>query len=121
MAISILPPGARRANPPRLPLHIRAAISAELTMLLDRVDLLIARLDDADDDYDLEEDDHSGDPLEVNGEAPSDDGRSILPTRPLYAVNQAAGPINYTEAQTAYLAAENGLVCAPNGGWRPAA
>lgn len=110
--------GARPANPPRLPPHIRAGITAELTMLFDRVDVLLARLDSDDDDPDLEKDDHSGDPLEVNGEAPNDDGRGMLPTRPSYGVDQSAGPINFAEAQTEYVAAENGLVRSSTGRWR---
>lgn len=103
-----------------LPPHILAAINSELTTLFDRIDVLLARLDAADDDPDLEEDDHSGDPLEVNGEVPDDEGRGILPTRPFYAVDQTAGPVNYTEAQAAYLAAESGLVRSDSGGWRHA-
>ena len=121
MAISTLPPGVRRTNSSRLPIHVRAAISSELTMLFDRVGLLLARLDNEDDDPDLEEDDPSGDPLEVNGEAPDDEARGVLPIRPFYGVDQTSGPTNYVEAQSAYLAAENGLVRAPGGGWRKAA
>jgi hypothetical protein len=114
--------GTRPANPlRRLPPHVRCAIKAELGLLFDRVDVLLARLDGDEDDPDLEEDDHSGDPLEMNGEAPDDDGRGILPTRPFYGVDQSAGPINYADAQSAYLAAENGLVRTPSGGWRRAA
>lgn len=121
MAVSTLPPGVRRTNTSRLPNHVRAAISAELTMLFDRVDLLLARLDKDDGDPDLEEDDPSGDPLEVNGEAPDDEARGVLPIRPFYGVDQTSGPTNYAEAQATYLAAENGLVRAPGGGWRKAA
>lgn len=87
-------------------------------MLFDRVDVLIAWLDSHDDDLDLEEDDHSGDPLELNGEAPSDDGRGVLPQRPFYGVNQDAAPLNYAEAHSAFLAAEGGFDRNSNGGWR---
>jgi len=120
MAGTTLPPGIRRANPTHLPIHIRSAITAELTMLFDRVDVLLARLDADDDDVDLEEDDHGGTDLD-RGEADDNDARGLLPMRPLYAVDQTGGPINYAEAQSAYLAAENGLVRAPLGGWRTAA
>lgn len=120
MAIMTLPLGTQRANTPRLPKHIRSAITAELAMLFDRVDVLISRLDADDGDVDLEEDDYGGTDLD-RGEADDDDARGLLPTRPLYAVDQTAGPINYAEAQSAYLAAENGLVRLPSGGWRRAA
>lgn len=105
----------------RLPPHVRAAITVELNLLLDRVDVLLARLDDAEPDPDLEEDDHSGDPLELVGEALDDDGRGIMPTRPLYATDQSAGPINYAEAQSAYRAEETRLIYTSGNSWRRAA
>lgn len=113
--------GVRPANPTNgVPRHVRAAITAELTMLFDRVDVLLARLDRADGDPDVEEDDHGGTDLD-RGEADDDDARGLLPTRPLYGVDQVAGPINHADAQAAYMAAENGLARGPNGGWRRAA
>lgn len=121
MAMTDLLPGDRQANPVRLPHHVRAAITAELTMLFDRAEILLARLDRADGDCDLEDDDPAGDPLDERGEASDDEARGTLPTRPFYAVDQATGPTNYSAAQATYLAEENGLTRSSNGGWRRAA
>ncbi len=68
------------------------------------IERLIALLDTADGDPDLEDDDPAGDPLD-RGEA--EDWRPdgfVLP-RPIYAVDQSAGPINEPAAYRAYLQA----------------
>lgn len=106
---------------PTRSLQRRAAIEAEIEMHLHRVTLLIGRLDRQDGDCDLEDDDPAGDPLDLNGEMPDDEGRGILPTQPLYGVDQSAGPLNTAAANTEYTAAQNGLVRSATGGWRHAA
>ena len=101
---------------PMLPRHRRRAINAELEQLLDRVSVLIERLDAADDaDRDMEEDDHPGDMLDLLGEAPSDDGRGILAVRPLYALDQTGDPINYAAESRAHRMREMGLVRSDTG------
>lgn len=82
------------------------------------VEHLIALLDAVDGDCDLEDDDPSGDPLDMGGEASSDDGRGLLPTRPIWALDQSGGPSNYREASREQAAKEMGLVRSPTGGWR---
>jgi len=98
----------------------RQRMEDEVEVLLARVERLLACLDAIDGDPDAEEDDPSGDPLDLLGEMPSDDGRPLLPERPLWAVDQEAGPTNYREASRAHQAAEMGLVRSPTGGWRHA-
>lgn len=68
-------------------------------------------------DCDLEEDDHSGDLLDIEGEPPSDDGRPISKMLPLYGIDQSRGPINHAEATQAYLAEQAGLVRTSRGTW----
>jgi hypothetical protein len=79
---------------------------------------LIAALDTLDGDPDLEEDDHSGDPLDLEGEAPADDGAVLMTARPIYGADQTQGPINEREAITEHKVAELDLVRSPTGGWR---
>ena len=87
-----------------LPHHRRVAIETEIELHLQRVSLLIARLDRADSDPDLEDDDPAGDPLDEHGEAPTDDGQPLLRMMPLWAVNQATGPLNERVALRDHLA-----------------
>lgn len=81
----------------------------------EEVERLLALLDAADGDCDLEDDDPSGDPLDLVGEASSDDGRGLLLTPPVWALDQTEGPVNHQQAQREYLAAEMGLVRSPTG------
>lgn len=101
-----------------VPPHRRVAIEAEIAMHLDRVEYLIARLDRTDGEPDLEDDDPAGDPLEMYGEAASDDGQPLMATLPLYGVDQSTGPINEHAAARAYRAALVGAVPSGSGGWR---
>ena len=81
----------------------RHEIEAEIAGCLQRVEVLIARLDRQDAPFeDMEEDDHSGDAIDTIGEAPADDGAPILPIRPLYAIDQTKGPINEREGYRAW-------------------
>lgn len=99
----------------------RAAIEAEIEVHLERVTLLLARIDQDDAaDEDLEDDDPAGDYLDLTGEADSDDGRMVLPTTPVWALDQSDGPVNYRQAQREYGAAEAGFVRSPSGGWTKA-
>lgn len=94
-------------------------MSREQRLEIEReVEHLIALLDAADGDCDLEDDDPSGDPLDIGGEASSDDGRGLLPTRPIWALNQLGGPSNYRAASREQAAKERGLMRSPTGGWR---
>lgn len=96
--------------------HISWPLSRGLRLEIEReVERLIALLDAADGDCDLEDDDPSGDPLDLVGEASSDDGRGLLLTRPVWALDQTEGPVNHHQAQREYLAAEMGLVRSPAG------
>ena len=72
---------------------------ATLARLVERA---IDRMDEMDGDPDLEDDDPAGDPLDERGEAPDDAGRGILPTLPVYAVDQASLPANVREAGRLY-------------------
>ena len=63
---------------------------------------LLERLDELDGDPDLEEDDHPGDPLDIHGEHPTDDGQTMLPTKPIYGEDQTLGPINEQDATRAF-------------------
>ena len=81
----------------------RKEIEAEITGCLQRVELLIARLDRQDAPLeDLEDDDPPGGAADDVGEVGSDDGTIILPTRPLYAVDQTEGPTNGPAAYRAW-------------------
>lgn len=87
--------GGRTTLPLRLTIEERHAIEAE-------IERLIASLDLADGDCDLEDDDPSGDHLDIFGEPSSDDGATLLPLRPIYGDDQRRGPINELEARRAY-------------------
>jgi hypothetical protein len=99
MPIGALPLEAMLSAIPSLPRPILARLTAHL----------IDRLDELDGDPDVEEDDHSGDPLDLYGESPSEDGSPVLPTKPIYGVDQSRGPINEHHAHRAYRRAEMGL------------
>lgn len=59
-------------------------------------------LDSRENDCDLEDDDPSGDPLEILGECQSDDGREVLAMLPKYGADQTLGPINEADARQAH-------------------
>ncbi|WP_375381736.1 hypothetical protein [uncultured Sphingomonas sp.] len=84
----------------------------------DQIESLIAMLDSFDGCPDLEEDDWPGDPLEIDGEPSSDDGRPLLRTVPWYAADQREGPTNYRSASKRHMARELGLVRSASGGWQ---
>lgn len=67
---------------------------------------------------DREDDDPAGDPLDQSGEEQSDDGRPLLAARPVWGIDQTAGPINYRPASVEHQANVMGLVRSPTGGWR---
>ncbi len=69
------------------------------------IDLLDQRAGDCD----LEDDDPAGDPLDILGEAQSDDGRALLAIRPHYDVDQSAGPTNFHAAFRQHQEAEYSL------------
>ena len=62
-------------------------------------DALVAALDALDGNPDREDDDPAGDPLDA-GEAP--EATPIMPTRPVYAIDQSTGPINEAQAYRRY-------------------
>jgi hypothetical protein len=66
---------------------------------------MIDRMDELDGDIDIEEDDPSGDPLDIDGEASAErpGDRGLLPTLPIYGLDQSLGPINEAEANRAYM------------------
>lgn len=72
-----------------LPSHRRKLIEAEIELCLRRVERLIARLDRADGDPDLEDDDPAGGAIDDQGE-----GDELLPLLPVYVLDQTSGPIN---------------------------
>lgn len=84
-----------------LPHHQRQLIEVEIELHLSRATRLIARLDRADGDPDLEDDDPAGDTLDEHGEAPTEDGTEHLGVLPLYGLDQSLGPINEREAHRA--------------------
>lgn len=93
----------------------RAEIEAEIEAHLTRVTLLIARLDRADGDCDIEEDDPAGDPLD-KGEEDEARGARV----PVFGVDQTREPINQREmeaAERAERAKAMGLIKTPRG-WR---
>ena len=97
----------------------RLAIEAEIEAHLERVTILLARIDGEDArSEDLEDDDPAGDHLDLTGEANSDDGRGLLPIRPIWSLDQTQGPLNFKEASREYAAAELGLVRSSTGGWQ---
>jgi hypothetical protein len=119
MAIHAPITGAQTRAPANLAAAIRrATIEAEIEASLDRVSALLARLDRDDGDCDLEDDDPAGDPLDINGEASSDDGRALSPVLPIWAIDQRREPVNSREPTRQRLIAEMGLVRSPTGGWR---
>lgn len=65
------------------------------------VDRLIAILDGADGDCDLEDDDPAGDPLDL-GEAEDWRPEGCDLPKPRYGVDQSAGPINEAEVGRAW-------------------
>jgi hypothetical protein len=67
-------------------------------VIANEIERLIALLDIADGDFDLEEDDPAGDALDERGECLTDDGTEMLSTLPLYGLDQSAGPVNEREA-----------------------
>ena len=98
---------------PIMPAHQRQRIAAEIELHLQRVDVLIARLDRADAPFtDLEDDDPAGGAIDHEGE-----GEELLATLPRYGVDQARGPGNERAAAAAHAAAEMGLVRTERG-WR---
>lgn len=107
-----------RSRAPAFPRYLpqREAIESEIEMHLHRVTLLVARLDRADGDCDLEDDDPSGDPAEID--ADSDDGRALSPILPRWSVDQSRGPTNANEPHRQYIVSRLGLVRSPSGGWR---
>lgn len=83
-----------------MPPHRRVAIEAEIEAHLQRVTLLIARLDRADGDCDLEDDDPAGDSLD-KGEGEGHFGQGLYTTLPRYGLDQSTGPTNLREAERA--------------------
>lgn len=69
----------------------------------DLIETMIAKLDDFAGDPDLEDADPSGDPLDMHGEHPTDDGRDFAPIPPIYAVDQTRGPTNTAAGYRAWL------------------
>lgn len=113
---------ALQSHPAAPPIDIGALLSTLHTADLEAIaaaaiDLLDARAGDCD----LEDDDPAGDPLDVDGEHPSDDGRTIVATMPAYGLDQSAGPINIRAAFQAHQAEDLGLVRSPRGTWAIAA
>ena len=100
-----------------LPEHRRAEIETEIELHLARADFLIARLDGVDAPFeDLEDDDPSGTALDC-GEAEGD-GMGLLPTMPLYGVDQRGHPVNHVEAKDAHRFAGMGMIRGDDGKWR---
>ena len=66
------------------------------------IEAMIGKLDDLAGEPDLEDDDPAGDPLDMLGEHPTDDGRELAPTWPAYGDDQTSGPLNVAAAQRAY-------------------
>jgi hypothetical protein len=119
MAIHAPITGAQSRAPANLAAAIRrATIEAEIEASLDHVSVLLARLDRDDGDCDLEDDDPAGDPLDIDGEAPTGDGRALSPVLPVWAIDQRCEPINSREPTRQRMVAELGLVRSPTGGWR---
>jgi hypothetical protein len=85
------------ALPPKMPI-ISGCAAAPRSMVEDIIEQLIASLDLADGDPDIEDDDPAGDPIEIHGEPPSDDGQPTSRIDPIYSADQSAGPINEREA-----------------------
>lgn len=92
--------------------------SSDRAAIEQTVEQLIALLDTADGDPDLEDDDPAGDPLDERGEAPSDNGTDLLPVLPRYGDDQTAGPVNERDGLRALRAVQLGLVPTTTGGWR---
>jgi len=77
----------------------RAAIETEIEMHLQRVDLLLARLDRADAPFEDLED--NNDREAVNEDAEGHFGKGLHSILPSYAVDQSPGPINHLTAERA--------------------
>lgn len=95
--------GVRPANP--LP---RMLTREDRRIVARHIESLIALLDEADGDCDLEDDDPAGDHLDSYGEPHSDDGARISALRPAYGIDQRRGPINHPLAVAGYLAQMEG-------------
>lgn len=101
-----------------MPLHRRVAIEEEIELHLQRADFLIRRLDQVDAPFeDLEDDDPAGTDLD-DGEGVGDDGRGLLPDRPMYAVDQSTGPTNHRRAEHDHYCRNMGMVRGRDGKWR---
>lgn len=82
-----------------MPPHRRELIEAEIERNLQRVTLLIARLDRADEPtMDMEDDDPGGDTLD-RGEGEGHMGQGLYRMLPAYGLDQSAGPTNLREAE----------------------
>ena len=113
-----------------LPPHRRRAIRAEIDMHLERAERLIARLDQADGDPDLEDGDDdrcsAGDdaPIAFWGDGgagdPADAEDEYLRFTPAYGLDQALGPVNARAVEIEERARVAGLVRTSTGGWRAA-
>jgi len=87
----------------------RRAIEDEIELHLHRVTQLIARLDRLDSRFeDIEDDDPAGDPLDEYGEAATDTGSTLLPTPPIYGVDQSSGPLNERRAYRTWMRTQQG-------------
>ena len=107
-----------RAPAMQMDRHRRRAIETQIAGHLQRVELLIARLDRADALFeDLEEDDHSGSYID-DGEAEGDHGRGLLKALPIYSDDQRRGPVNYRHESADHHAEQCGYVRTPSGRWR---
>lgn len=83
--------------------HRRKEIEAEIAGCLQRVDLLIARLDREDAPFeDLEDDDPAGGAVDDTGEPNENFEEGIRIGRPRYGVDQSTGPINVREVNLAW-------------------
>ncbi len=78
-------------------IHAQFAL-ANRRIIANEIERLIALLDLADGDCDVEDDDPAGDGLDERGECLTDDGSEMLRTFPLYGLDQSAGPVNEQEA-----------------------
>ncbi|OJY68608.1 MAG: hypothetical protein BGP16_05005 [Sphingobium sp. 66-54] len=74
----------------------RASLEAFLSVAIDLLDAM-------DGDPDVEDDDPSGDTLDISGEAPTDNGAEMYAIRPVYSVDQSRGPINEAEAHREHM------------------
>ena len=82
------------APPPSVMAALATLGTAHLSAIAEAA---ISILDQRAGDCDLEEDDHSGDPLDFN-EAPTDDARPLSRIMPIYGCSQVDGPLNSADA-----------------------